>query len=101
MYNDFNPDGGRNDMVNTFESLKECILYFQLTKDEEHDGKNDADIYDTNEHRWYSFIKNGEELTFYPEKTESITSLEAEKNVFAYLNSLVPMKVSGYLYSVI
>lgn len=103
MYDDNYPDGGRNDLVKTSSSLKECIEFFKNTTDEEHENKNQADIYDIEKDRWYSFYKTNivvsttkTILNFIPNPSDSEESLQKEKEVFAQLNSILPMEVSAY-----
>lgn len=99
MYDDNCPDGGRNDLVKTSSSLKECIEFFKNTTE----NKNQADIYDTEKDRWYSFYKTNivvsttkTILNFIPNTSDSEESLQKEKEVFAQLNSILPMEVSAY-----
>lgn len=100
MYDSENAIGGRNDFIKSSTSLKECIEYF---KNYEYDYKNEADIFDTELNRWYSFHKKQQvekiittQLEFIPDTAYSEESLQAEKNVYNDLNNLVPMKVVGF-----
>jgi len=98
MYGTY-PDGGCNDFVKSSTSLKECIEYFK----NDDNNKDNADIFDTELDRWYSFSKKRHvqqvvttQLEFIPETSYSEESLQKEKEVYDHLNNLVPMKVVGF-----
>lgn len=103
MYESERAEGGRNDFVKTSDSLKECIEFFKNTKDEDYTDKDEADIYDTELNRWYTFTKENKvttvvtkEIKFIPDMSTSEESLQKEKELYEQLNKLVPMSSIGY-----
>lgn len=104
MYDDNRPEGGRNDFVKSYTTLKECIEFFKNIEDDyEYKDKDEADIYDTIEGRWYSFTKEKQvktvitkEIKFIPDMSTSEEALQKEKDVYKQLKELVPMSTVGF-----